>query len=157
MVKAGLVDRGRPSMRALARKAQDVTGTNHPSVEATRRLVLGMVSSEPETVAAVAKALRVDVRTVTAWAGGTRTVAEPYRPPAEADLLTPKQRKAVDMIIRAMTDREESTHGAPTTRAGDAGASVTPIGELKPPTLEDIQEGRAAAHQTRGKKKGRQS
>ncbi|WP_343993080.1 hypothetical protein [Terrabacter terrae] len=110
-------------------------------------MLYGMVSSEPETVAAVAEALRLDVRTVSDWAGAARSVIEPYRPPAEADLLTLKQRRAVDQIIRAMTDREESTDDtAPNTKAGRAG-SVTKL--PTPPTMEDIEAGRAAAHRTR--------
>lgn len=148
MVRVGLTDRDRPSIRALARAAQTATKSNRPSVEAVRRMLHGIVASEPETIAAVAEALRLDVRTVSSWAGTARSVVEPYRPPAEADLLTPKQRKAVDQIIRAMTDREESSNDtASTTKAGRAGAKVSKL--PTPPTMEEIESGQAAAHRTR--------
>ncbi|WP_076260819.1 hypothetical protein [Intrasporangium flavum] len=62
---------------------------------------------------------------------------EPYVPPADASRLSRTQRAAIDAVIAAMLEQPES------------GAVVTRLPGPKPPTMEDIQEGRAAAHRTR--------
>lgn len=133
---------GLSSMRRLAQ----ATGVHTSTISA---MIHGDRETSPETVYGVAEALGVDVVTVSKWVGQARTVAEPYRPPAEADLLTSRQRKAVDEIIRVMTERDESSHGAPKKRAGDAGAKVHQL--PKAPTMEEIHSGQAAAHRTRPK------
>lgn len=161
MLRAGLEDRGSPSIRALARAAQEVTGTARPSVEAVRRLIHGTVASEPGTIAAVAGALRVDVRKVSGWAGGSRTVAQSYRPPPEADLLTTRQRKALDQIIRVMVEPHASSKAPRSGRGGTKGELYVLNSEggiegviegddvPRPPTLDEIEAGVAAAKRSR--------
>lgn len=162
MLRAGLEDRGHPSIRALARAAQGVTGTSRPSVEAVRRLIHGMVVSEPDTIAAVASALHTDVRKVTQWAGGERTVAQAYQPPPEADLLTARQRKALDQIIRVMVEPHASSRTPGSRRRTDTGSELYVLnreGEIegviegdeapRPPTMDEIEAGVAAAKRSR--------
>jgi transcriptional regulator with XRE-family HTH domain len=110
MTKQGMVDRGRPSMRELARRA-------NLSVETVRRTVFGLAKPEVETIDALAKALTVKPSTVSSWVDVVRLTDEPWAPPAEAALLSPKVRKALDQLIYAMTESEASSDAAPTTGA----------------------------------------
>lgn len=84
-------------MRQLAERA-DV------SVEAVRRMIFGLAAPEPLTVNRVAGALQRDVREVAAWVGQVRTERQSWTPPAEADLLNDRQRKALDNLIRSMVE-----------------------------------------------------
>ena len=87
----------RPSMRQLA----DAAGVNTQTVIDT---VLGRVNPRHETVAAIATALRQDVRVIAEWVGQARSVRAPWNPPAEADQLTERQRRALDELIRAIAE-----------------------------------------------------
>lgn len=124
---AGLVDprNGRPSFNQLAIRASMAPST-------VTKIVAGRSKPSPATIRKIADALRLDVRIVGEWVGQARTEREPYSPPAEADLLTQRQRRAVDEMIRAIVadregtdDPDESTplqdstvgDGATTTRA----------------------------------------
>lgn len=84
-------------MNALAKMSSTHTST-----------ITAMVFSDKKTdqavVDRVAAALNKDVRTVSQWAGRTRTVRDPYVPPAEADMLTTRQRRAVTELIRSMAE-----------------------------------------------------
>ena len=110
MTKRGMVDRGRPSMRQLALRAD-------LSVETVRRTVVGLAKPEVETVDALAKALAVKASTVSSWVDVVRMVDEPWSPPAEAALLSPRVRKALDQLIFAISESEASSDAAPTTGA----------------------------------------
>ena len=136
---------GLSSMRRLAA----AVGVHTSTISA---MIHGDRDTSPETVAKVAEVLGVDVVRVSRWVGQARTVAAPYQPPAEAALLTARQRKAVDELIRSMTEREESTHGASTRQADDRDGQVHKI--PTPPTLDDIKAGRAAAGRGRPRPKG---
>lgn len=90
MEKAGLA-----SISALAR-------SSGVSVETARRLVYGTrAKPTEETIRKIADALRESPAKVGEWVG--LVLAEekfPYTPPAEADMLTQRERDAVDEIIR---------------------------------------------------------
>lgn len=124
---AGLVDprNGRPSFNQLAIRAGMAPST-------VTAIVAGRSKPSPATTQKIAEALRLDVRIVGEWVGQVRTERAPYSPPAEADLLTHRQRRAVDEMIRAIVADRESTdepeastpvqdpavgNGATTTRA----------------------------------------
>lgn len=84
----------------------------------------GDATATPDTIRAIARALKVDVETVSSWISDERIVSSRYTPPAEAALLTDRQRKALTELIRSMvTDEqrageEHEQRSAPTTPAG---------------------------------------
>lgn len=96
--RAGLTDprNGQPSMRALAEEVGVHTSTISDMMHGRRK-------SNVTTIERVAKALGVEATTVSKWAGAPRATILPYTPPAEANLLDTRQRKALDELIRAMT------------------------------------------------------
>lgn len=140
---------GAPSITRLA----EMAGI---SVETTRRVLYGMGDARVETINAIAAALRTDVRKVSEWAEQARSVAEPYKVPAEADLLTDKERRAVTNLIRAITDGRRRSNEAsqePGSQAGGAELEKpTPIaGRRRPrPALKPLPK--AARTPRRGKK-----
>lgn len=101
-------DEPTPSLRALGEAA-------HLHTTTVSRMVQGKGVAKVENVAAVAEALGVDVRTVSEWVRQARAEVEPYVPPAEADLLTRRERDALTELIRAVTESR---------RAGDGNASA---------------------------------
>jgi transcriptional regulator with XRE-family HTH domain len=84
------------------------------AVETIRRMMFKTATPDVETVAAVADALGVDRGVVSGWVGLQRSVRARYDPPAEADLLTERERAALDQLIRAIAARaqEASTPAA---------------------------------------------
>lgn len=102
--KVGLVDprNGRPSFNQLAIRAGMAPST-------VTAIVNGRSKPSPATIQKIADALRLDVRIVGEWVGQARTERAPYTPPAEADLLTHRQRRAVDEMIRAIVADREGT------------------------------------------------
>ncbi|MBF6333374.1 helix-turn-helix domain-containing protein [Nocardia transvalensis] len=58
--------------------------------------------SSIDTIRAVAKALKLDVRDVAHWSGIALELDEPYTPPPEAALLNREQRNLVTDLIRAL-------------------------------------------------------
>ena len=130
MVNANATNpQGGPSITRLA-------GMAELAVETVRQVVYGARTGSPGTIAAMAKALRLDVRLVSEWAGQARSVVGQYRPPPEADLLTHRQRKAVDELIRSIAvgkarDAQEVTQpveGSGSTEGSREGRSGAPIG-----------------------------
>lgn len=104
MVASGAVSpSGRPSMTRLAEKAGI-------AVESVRKLVYGMGTPRPSTVAEVAKALRVDVRLASEWAGQARSVREPFTLPPEADLLNARERRAITELVQAVVQGRKQPH-----------------------------------------------
>lgn len=99
MVKVGAVDprNGMPSMSALGKMSKTHTSTITAMVFSDRE-------TDPAVVERVADALGIDVRTVSRWAGKSRTVLDPYIPPMEADMLSTRQRRAVSELIRSMAE-----------------------------------------------------
>ena len=108
LVAAGFVDPRngeRPSYNQLARAIGVPQSTVSAIVSGKSR------RPKPENIQRIADALGIDVRTVSGWVGEQRTERAPYSPPAEADLLTDRQRRAVDEIIRAIVaERASSGH-----------------------------------------------
>lgn len=97
--------RGIGSLRHLAREA----GVSNPAVT---RLVHGDGVSQDETIRRVADALGLDLPTMYAHVGMESPEAEPYVPPAEANRLTARQRRAIDEMIRAIVaEREDDDAG----------------------------------------------
>lgn len=119
------------------------------------------------TVVALTRALGDDVAE---WLGEERAAA--WDPPAESSLLTDRQRKAVEEIIRAMTERREDVgqHAASINQAGVSPANgandghiVThlPTAEALDPTIPDDvaarteeAKGRAQAERDRQDEEG---
>lgn len=102
MIQAGATDprnKTRPSMRALA----EMAGTDTSTVTA---LIFGDRTTELHVIEQVAASLGLDVNLVTEWAGRSRTVTEPYIPPKSADLMSRRQRRAMDELIRSFTEPE---------------------------------------------------
>lgn len=85
----------RPSWRQLAIRAKTTTQT---VINAAR----GEVDTEIEIIRQIANALQVSPETVSEWMGRARAVSTRYAPPAEADLLTERQRAALTELIRSM-------------------------------------------------------
>lgn len=65
-------------------------------------LITGERRASERTMEAVAKALGVEVTTIREWAAQARGEQEPYAPPAEANQLSRRQRRALDELIRAI-------------------------------------------------------
>lgn len=90
----------RPSLSRLA-NAMDM----HTSTVASA--IFGRRRASEETVAGLVKHLGEDVA---AWL--ERTAPRPWSPPAESALLTDRQRKAVEELIKSMTERREQANGS---------------------------------------------
>lgn len=134
MRKAGL-----SSISALAR-ASDV------SVETARRLVYGTRAKPNEdTIRKIAGALRESPTTVGKWVGMVLSEEKrPYTPPAEADMLTQRERDAVDEIIRIIV-LPRQTLGAARLDNTVLPSAATP----DPVTYDDITQAKLAeAHQS---------
>lgn len=112
-----------PSVGALADEigvntttiTEAITGKRRPNIETVRLLAEKLGADVPER-------LGVPIR-------------EPYEPPAEADLLTPRQRKAVTELIRAFVSDEqegggEHGDGSPATKPPAPGPADQPGLEL---------------------------
>ena len=111
---------------------------NFPDPPTIQGLARGLGVTVTEVVLASARSLGLAVRSL----GDVATI--------DPTGLTDEQTDAVRHVVRAMrSSGQESTHGAPNTRAGDAGAQVHQL--PTPPTMEEIQSGQAAAHRTRPK------
>lgn len=128
LVRAGFTDPrysdDRPSLGALAEAAGVHTTT-------VSRMVHGRGKPKHENVEAVAAALRVDVVKVSEWVRQARTEVEPYRMPAEVNLLTRREQAAITELIRAMAEARREGEGsgdaAPNTPAGARPALADPI------------------------------
>lgn len=101
-----------PSVSAPASKVEIHATTIGDAIHGRRK-------PSAETVAALVAALGDDVA---AWRGVGRVSA--WTRPADAALLTDRQRNAVEEIIRAMTERQEQDHDTASTT--DAGATPAP-------------------------------
>lgn len=123
MKKQNLVDGrsgDRPSWSALARTAGVHTSTVIAMAEGKRE-------TETDVLQKVAKALRIDVRTVSKWAGQARSVRAPYSPPADANLLDSEERDTIDRLIRLLAKgKKRNTEDRPQREVvQDAGTPTT--------------------------------
>lgn len=133
MVRAKATDprNGRPSWNRLAELAGVSTSTITLMVEGRRKTSL-------ETVRKVADALRVSPSEVGKWLGREQDV-RPWDVPAEVELLTERQQKALTELIRAIAaaDTTGGEHGGDTaaTRADivwpEAGSGRVTLAEVK--------------------------
>jgi len=115
-----------PSLSRLAEACGMHTSTISSAIKGAGR------KPSAATVVALTRALGDDVAE---WLGEERAAA--WGPPAESSLLTDRQRKAVEEIIRAMTERREDV-------TGHGPASITHAGESPAPTDEELEAARAA-------------
>lgn len=116
LIRAGFVDprnEAKPSYNQLARAVGVPQSTISAIVSGRSR------RPKPVNLQKIADALRVDVRVVSEWVGQERTERAPYAPPTEADLLTERQRRAVDEIIRAIVAERASGHHGERDTAGE--------------------------------------
>jgi transcriptional regulator with XRE-family HTH domain len=124
MVRAKATDprNGRPSWNRLAELAGVSTSTITLMVEGRRQTSLA-------TVRKVAEALRVSPAEVAKWLGREQDV-RPYDVPAEVDLLTERQQKALTELIRAIAaDTTGGEHGGDT--AATSVTQLTPREQLQ--------------------------
>lgn len=102
--------KGLSSYRAIAR-------ASGAAVETVRMIISGKRRPSPATASKLAEAFGVPAAQIDAWSGiGAGGVHEPYYPPAAASRLTIRQRKALDEMIRAMTEHvpdNSKLHGLP--------------------------------------------
>ncbi|WP_164519927.1 helix-turn-helix domain-containing protein [Flaviflexus salsibiostraticola] len=103
------------------RKIADAAGLSPATVY---RIFAGHRRSvHPDTIAGLARALRVDESWVSEQLGMGQQTIQPYTPPAEADMLTQRERAAVDELIRLLV-MPRQTAGA--MRLGDTILPTTP-------------------------------
>lgn len=124
-VKATDPRNGRPSWNRLAELAGVSTSTITLMAGGKRRTSL-------DTVRKVAEALRVAPEDVLEWIGRGQQV-RPYEVPAEVDLLTERQQKALTELIRAIAaDTAGGEHGGDT--AATSVTELTPRERMQQPT-----------------------
>jgi len=103
MVARGFVRAdGNPNVSTLARRAG-------VAVETARRAVLGIGHASPDTVARLVQELGPEVHD---WLGQEVELGS-YEPPREAALLTQRERRALDQLIRVMAEYHRRERGAP--------------------------------------------
>jgi hypothetical protein len=99
MVERGFVRaQGVPNISMLAREAG-------VAVETARRALLGIGRPNSETVVRLVSQLGPEVQQ---WAG-LKVDLGPYEPPREAALLTERERRALDHLIRVMAGRKTAS------------------------------------------------
>jgi transcriptional regulator with XRE-family HTH domain len=86
---------GTYSLRDLATRAGLGTST-------VSDLIYGRKLTSERTMQAVSDTLRLPVPTIREWAATARGEVGPYRPPAVANRLSERQRRALDELIRSM-------------------------------------------------------
>lgn len=136
-----------PSMGALSTK----TGLHTSTISA---LISGKRKPTVETVQLLVRELGGDVA---AWLGVP--VRDEYTPPPEAALLTPRQRKAVDELIRSIVADEQEEGGG--GRAGGPAPKTDPgSGPGSQPGLRAVEDDeyiKEAARDVDEKKRTRRS
>ena len=119
------------SARGVSRRAQELGFTlNHDT--AARYLRGDHGRPDEPTLRALAAVLDISLTDLRAAADLPRGQSEPYRPPAEANRLTRRQRNAVDEMIRAMLDPADRAQRRSSRPPGDlnrSGAAAASAGE----------------------------
>jgi hypothetical protein len=144
MVKAGAVDprNGNPSLRQLGVMAGVHTTT-------VGNLILRGVRISPENLTAIAEVLRVKPDDLLEWCAGEKVRL--YSPPAGAELLSERERRIVDEMIRVLIENKENTSGDTEKKTVDAQRSdprqkMTQarfgLAARNKPGLRDMDEGR---------------
>ncbi|MDE8648164.1 helix-turn-helix transcriptional regulator [Rhodococcus qingshengii] len=91
-------------MRQLA----EMSGIHATTIQRIVDKRVGPQGASPETIQRLANALQVRESEVAKWAGQNWNGNGPYVPPKEADLLGPRQRKALNEIIKAMAELQRA-------------------------------------------------
>lgn len=120
----------RPSLRRLGAEI----GV-HPTT--ISNAISGRSRASEETIARLVDALGDDVA---GWLG--RQAPREWTPPAESALLTDRQRKAVEELIKSMTERQEQANGSqaqgtPITRAAGSAAHEHDVEDAPAPPTEN--------------------
>ncbi|MGG5257500.1 hypothetical protein [Phycicoccus avicenniae] len=126
LIERGFVDGrggGRPSVSALARK----TGLHATTIS---NAIHGTTRADANTMLLLQRELGDDVAK---WLNVQELKS--WDPPAEAALLTDRQRKAVAEIILAMTEQQEQADGTAITRARGSLAHIVPARRARPDFL----------------------
>lgn len=129
-----------PSFQALA----SLSGIHATTLAA---MAYGTRRTSSKTIAAVAEALKLDVRVVAGWLGLKRDVREPYIPPAAANMLDRRQRAALDELIKAIAagrgvsdaedEQEPGTEAGGTLDGSEGSGAATPMtSPSAPPNLD---------------------
>lgn len=102
------------SARTIARTAREFGfSLNHDT--AARYLRGNHGTPDESTLQALSKVLKIPMTKLRTAAALPNEVTEPYRPPAEANRLNRRQRRAVDEVIRAMLQTTTGTTGSEVT------------------------------------------
>lgn len=128
LIAAGLKSPNAHRDIASARQLADRVGVHTTTV---MNMMHGATDTDPATVAAVAEALRLDVRTVSRQVGQARTEQTPWVPPFEANLLSRRQQRALSELIRAMAAEESGPRGD-TASMKRVSATPMPAGQEPP-------------------------
>lgn len=106
------------SAREIARRADN--GVHHSTLS---RLLNGKHGEpSPQALEALSIVLRVPLGELQELAG-LPADTEPWVPTERARLLSDRQRRAIDELINAMTERQETSDGTASMRAGGSPAS----------------------------------
>lgn len=108
------------------------------------RMVYGSTRTSPEILRRVAQALRVDDAVIYGLAGWPQET-QPWEPPAEAEAMTERQRKAVTDMIRAFV--QPGLAEAPKRAQEDKGGTVH---QLRPADEGQEHHGLAAWRRDEG-------
>ncbi|HEY1179335.1 MAG TPA: hypothetical protein VGF17_24535 [Phytomonospora sp.] len=125
------------------KEMQTMTGIDGPNFS---RWKAGHVP-KVEMVAQFARAYRRPVLEAFVAAGFLTDEEAKARPAKTPDYSQLSSDELLRLVRSRMRDEGSGEDGAPNTEAGQAGAKITKI--PTPPTMEDIEAGRAAAHRTR--------
>lgn len=107
------------SRREIARK----TGV---APETINRIMRDEGDPDAATVDKIAHALKLDVQKAREAVDKPRGESSPYEPPAEANLLDERQRRAVDEIIRVIVASQGVGNAVETTQEQDAPGEASP-------------------------------
>lgn len=115
--------------KAGAYSLRDLAGRAGIGTSTVSDLIYGRKSSSEPTMQATADSLRLPVTTIREWAAAARGEAGPYQPPAVANRLTERQRRALDELIRSIVAPVELDPPAPdlTTAEGRRLAEDEPV------------------------------
>ncbi|MBM4707840.1 XRE family transcriptional regulator [Rhodococcus hoagii] len=107
MEKAGAISpkTKQASMNALAR----MCGVHSTTIQRIIDRRTGARGVEADTIQKIADALQEPPSVVAGWIGQVWGENEPYVPPKEADMLGPRERKALNEIIRSMAALQRET------------------------------------------------
>lgn len=137
----------RAGVRGSARGISQAAGLSHVTV--SRLINEGRTS--PETIAAVAKALRITEAEVYEMANVPVSELGPWSPPMEAHLMSPRLRAAVTELILAAVEQQQDMEGS--GGHADSAAPMNDAGKT-PASIADYRCDRGDAHQALAARRG---